>query len=246
MTKIVVLWAVVRSTSTAFEWMMRMRGDMICFHEPFGEAWYKGDDARWPQLKSDSERVAGLTFEGVIDSLHLASREKPVFVKDMAQHTEHLWSDEFFGQFTHSFLIRDPAKVLTSTHKMGPQFTMQMIGCLEQIALFERLTEFLGGPPPVIDSDELLERPNEMVEAWCHAVGIPFVVEALSWEPGARDEVGWYDSGSWHETLRQSDGLKPQLRKAVDIDDAPDEVKQRYKLALPAYEKLHAQRIQLS
>jgi len=40
-----VLWATPRSTSTAFEWMMRMRGDMTCFHEPFGEAWYKGDEA---------------------------------------------------------------------------------------------------------------------------------------------------------------------------------------------------------
>ncbi len=27
---IVVLWATPRSTTTAFEWMMRMRGDMAC------------------------------------------------------------------------------------------------------------------------------------------------------------------------------------------------------------------------
>ncbi|MCP4301768.1 MAG: sulfotransferase family protein, partial [Gammaproteobacteria bacterium] len=48
MHKILALWATPRSTSTAFEWMMRMRGDMTCFHEPFGEAWYQGEDARWP------------------------------------------------------------------------------------------------------------------------------------------------------------------------------------------------------
>jgi adenylylsulfate kinase len=41
-----VLWATPRTTSTAFEWMMRMRGDMACFHEPFGLAWYQGSDAR--------------------------------------------------------------------------------------------------------------------------------------------------------------------------------------------------------
>ncbi len=39
MHDIIVLWATPRSTSTAFEWMMRMRGDLACFHEPFGEAW---------------------------------------------------------------------------------------------------------------------------------------------------------------------------------------------------------------
>ena len=42
MNPIYILWATPRSTSTAFEWMMRMRGDMACFHEPFGEAWYQG------------------------------------------------------------------------------------------------------------------------------------------------------------------------------------------------------------
>ena len=42
MNKIVALWAVPRSTSTAFEWMMRQRGDLDCLHEPFGEAWYQG------------------------------------------------------------------------------------------------------------------------------------------------------------------------------------------------------------
>lgn len=41
MNPIYILWATPRSTSTAFEWMMRMRGDMACFHEPFGEACYR-------------------------------------------------------------------------------------------------------------------------------------------------------------------------------------------------------------
>ena len=61
MHKIVTLWAVPRSTSTAFEWMMRQRGDMECLHEPFGEAWYQGEQLLWQRFK-----------EG--DKLHLASR----------------------------------------------------------------------------------------------------------------------------------------------------------------------------
>lgn len=243
MAEIVALWAVVRSTSTAFEWMMRVRGDMTCFHEPFGEAWYKGDDARWPDLKPDSERVLGLTTTGVLDRLLAAAAERPVFIKDMPQHTVHLWSEAFFDHFVHSFLIRDPAKVLTSTHKMGPSFTLRMIGCLEQQRLFERLADRQGSPPPVIDSDELLEDPHGIVAAWCAAVGIPFLPEALSWTPGARDEVGWYDKGSWHENLRNSDGLKPQPRTAIDLAEAPDAVKRRYELALPAYTALHRHRL---
>ena len=59
MHPILVLWGTPRSTSTAFEWMMRTRGDMTCFHEPFGEAWYQGEEALWPRLKPDSAGVAG-------------------------------------------------------------------------------------------------------------------------------------------------------------------------------------------
>ncbi len=55
MHEILVLRATPRSTSTSFEWMMRLRGDMACFHEPFGEAWYDGDDAQRP-LCVDSVR----------------------------------------------------------------------------------------------------------------------------------------------------------------------------------------------
>ena len=72
MNPIYVLWATPRSTSTAFEWMMRMRGDMACFHEPFGEAWYQGDDARAPRLSADSPRKPGLNFGVVLERMQVA------------------------------------------------------------------------------------------------------------------------------------------------------------------------------
>ena len=75
---------------------------------------------------------------------------------------------------------------------------------------------------------------------------IPFIRQALSWEPGARDEVGWYDSGSWHENLRNSDGLKPQPRRYIDISDAPDRVKEIHAIVLPHYKHLHAYRLKAS
>ena len=101
----------------------------------------------------------------------------------------------------------------------------------------------LGAAPPVIDSDDLLERPADMVKAWCNAVGIPFIESALRWEPGARDEVSWWDSGVFHANLRNSDGLKPQVRKYVDLDAAPDRVKEVHARALPHYQHLYRYRI---
>jgi hypothetical protein len=243
MHKILVLWATPRSTSTAFEWMMRMRGDMTCLHEPFGEAWYQGEEARWPRIKPDSPRIEGLTFDNVWQDLLAAAASGPVFSKDFPHYIEHLWSDDFLGHFKHSFLIRDPAKVATSMHKNWPDFVLKEIAFVEQRALFDRLCDDLGEAPPVIDSDDLLENPQGMVEAYCNAVGIPYIEEALSWEPGERDEVSWYDGGSWHDNLRGSDGLKAQPRRYIDISEAPDRVREIYETVLPHYDHLHQYRL---
>ena len=243
MHKILVLWATPRSTSTAFEWMMRMRRDMVCYHEPIGEWWYEGEDARWPRISEDSPRKPGLTFDVVWNRLLSSAAESPVFIKDFAHYIEHCWTEEFLAHFNHSFLIRDPAKVATSMYKHWPDFLLKEMGIVEQRTLFDRLTEIHGRPPPLIDSDDLLEDPHGVVEAWCDAVGIPYVEEALSWEPGAREEVSWFDGGSWHQNLRNSNGLKPQPRNYIDIGEAPERVREIYDIVLPHYQHLHSHRI---
>lgn len=243
MAEILVLWAVPRSTSTAFEWMMRMRGDLTCFHEPFGEAWYHGEDARWPRLPAQAARTRGLTFATVWRTLRDAAAKGPVFSKDFPHYVRHLWSDEFLGAFRHSFLIRDPAKAVTSMHRQWPEFLVEETGFAAQRELFDRLCDRDGMAPPVIDSDDLLLDPAGIVRAYCGSVGLPFIESALSWEPGTRDEVSWYDGGSWHDSLRGSDGLKPQPRRDVDIGRAPAAIRAIYDAALPHYHQLHEHRL---
>ena len=251
MNPVYVLWATPRSTSTAFEWMMRTRGDMACFHEPFGEAWYQGDDARAPRLTSDSPRKPGLNFDTVLARLKTAANRRPVFSKDMAQFTDHLWKSDFLDTFEHSFLIRDPAKVLASLQrswiKLSNQegFTRNEIGFEEQRALFELLCDKHASAPVVIDSDDLLADPPAMVAKYCDAIGVAFIAQALSWEPGGRGEVLWYDGDDsiWHESLKNSDGLKAQPRKHVGIDDLPARLRTLYDDFLPHYQHLYAHRL---
>ena len=243
MIGILALWAVPRSTSTAFEWMMRQRGDLACFHEPFGEAWYQGEDPLWPRATPESKRTPGLTLDSVLAMLKTEAAKGPVFIKDFPHYIDHIWDDALLGLFTHSFLIRDPAKTITSMYDKWPDFHEKEVGFAEQRALFDRLAERDGSPPPVLDSDDLLEQPAAMVEAWCKAVGIPFIESALSWEPGARDEVSWWDGGSFHANLRNSDGLKPQMRRYIDIEEAPDRVRAVHERVLPHYEHLYRHRL---
>ncbi len=241
MHKILALWAVPRSTSTAFEWMMRQRGDFLCHHEPFGEAWYYGEDRRCPRSNDEPVR-AGLNSANIWQQLQSDAKAGPVFIKEFPHYIDHMADEDFLGHFRHSFLIRNPIKVLPSMYAHWPDFHIRETGFAEQRALFDRIAESLGTAPPVIDSDDLLNHPEKTVEAYCRALGIPFLAEALSWEAGERKEVSWYDKGSWHGKLRDSTGLKQQKRDYVPIDHN-DHLKQSYELCQPHYETLYAHRL---
>ena len=54
---------------------MRQRGDLTCFHEPFGEAWYRAEDARGLRLRPISEPGEKLTFDSVRQSLQRAAEQ---------------------------------------------------------------------------------------------------------------------------------------------------------------------------
>ena len=110
--------------------------------------------------------------------------------------------------------------------------------------LLERIAERDGSPPVVIASDDLLDRPEDTTRAYCAAVGIPFLAEALSWEEGERPEVGWYGEGTgpWHDDLRASTGISRPTTEYPPIDDDPRLV-EMLERSTPHYEALLAHRV---
>ncbi len=246
MHKIIALWAVPRSTSTAFEWMMRQRGDLDCLHEPFGEAWYQGEDPLWQRWRPGDKTTPGLTLDSVWADIKARAERGPVFIKDFPHYVSHMWDDEFLSHFTHAFLIRDPALTISSIYDKWPDFDEGEVGFPEQRALFDLLTALNGSAPPVFDSDDILENPRAMVQAFCDAVDIPFIESALSWEPGADTaQYSWWDGGLFHANLRTSTGLVRQPRKYVELDEAPDRVRQVHRRMKPHYDRLHSRRVTL-
>ena len=93
MNKIVALWAVPRSTSTAFEWMMRQRGVSTVFMNPFGRHGIRVK-SRYGAPDRDSLRTPGLTLESVWASMLDMAAKGPVFSKDFPHYIDHIWNDE--------------------------------------------------------------------------------------------------------------------------------------------------------
>lgn len=243
--RILVLWATPRSTSTAFEWMMRMRGDFVCLHEPFGVAYYRGVDRRTTRPDEnplEPVRSYASTWREILD----ARRHGRVFIKDFPSYVSHLADPDepshdptFLDHFQHTFLVRDPAKVLVSMYAQWNEFTMEEASFEDLHRMFDLVVERDGTIPPVIDSDNLLDDPHGTVRAYCQAVGIEFLPEALAWEQGDRTEVRWY-GGRWHDALSASTGLGRRARSHdVRLDDVPF-LREMYESCRPHYDALAA------
>ena len=248
MNKILALWATPRSTSTAFEKAMANRGDMSCFHEPYNEAYYYGyarRNDRYFIQDPTLQPTEGLTIESVQDKMLKLSRSGSVFIKDFAYSIMHKADDQFLDAFTHSFLIRDPEKVLTSMHSRWPDVALDEIGFEDLHTLYNRVADRTGKAPTVIDSDELLDNASGGMKAYCEAVGIPFIAESLNWEDQKVTENPTWNSDEhgFHDSLKTSTGLMKQKRQYPALDSNHDMLR-LYKACLPHYQALYEQRLQ--
>ena len=84
-----------------------------------------------------------------------------------------------------------------------------------------------------------------MVARYGQAIGIEFIAKALSREPGSRSEVLWYDADDsiWHETLKNSDGLKAPPRRPIDVNQLASGLQDLYQEFLPHYQHLYEYRL---
>ena len=165
---------------------MLERGDMATLHEPFLYLYYVHDGKkRLPHLEVDPRRPT--SYEDVRSMILETARNRPVFVKDMCYYvSDHLHDDvDFIRRMASTFLIRDPARSIPSYFRLDPGATLEEIGCEAQYRCFERIGEVTGQTPVVIDAADLAEDPASTLRAYCRALGLPFIPEALEMEPGA-------------------------------------------------------------
>jgi hypothetical protein len=235
--RIRMLWTVPRSVSTSFECMMSARGDHVVFDEPFSRSYYFGPDRRSSRY---TDSLPESSAEEVLEAIEEAARERPVFVKDMAYHAAKLLGPDLLKRFDNCFLVRDPAATLRSLARRWPDFSDEESGWgrLDEAV---RIVDSLGQPRVVVDADLLCSDPAGVVEEWCERMGLPYLEDALTWEPGMRPE--WDLWGDWHASSSRSTGFG-------ELGDpppppTPDEARlyQAYGKALPVYQKLAADAI---
>ena len=240
--RLIFLWCHPRSLSSALERAMLERGDMATLHEPFLYLYYVHDARkRLPHLDVDPRRPA--SYEDIRTMVLETARTRPVFVKDMCYYVVDALHDDvdLIRRMTSTFLIRDPAYSIPSYYRLDPGVTLEEIGHEAQYCCFERIAEITGRTPVVIDAADLAADPAGTLCAYCRALELPFIPEALQWTPELPD--AWRDVGGWHAELAGSTGIaRPRSLSGPGLDAAP-QLRDYYEHHLPFYRKMRTHRL---
>lgn len=232
--RILALWSVPRSRSTAFFRAMAERGDVRVVHEPFSYL------AEFGRCDVDGRTVS--SEPALIDALRDLGRAGPLFFKDTTDESYPgvLADERFLGRdAVHTFLIRHPARTIASYQAINPGVRNHQIGFESLYAIHEAVTAATGRRPLVLDGDDFAARPEATMAAYCAEVGIPCDLDALSWQRGERSE--WAPSARWHRDASESSGVHARTND-YGMDIAAHPVLGVYlRHHLPFYEKLRAQ-----
>ncbi len=231
MTRI-CLWSSPRNISTAFMYSWAQRNDTTVIDEPFYGYYLKVTQANHP---GKDEIIASMQCDAdkIINDVMLAPYQKPiVFFKHMTHHTLNMNTD-FMSEMVNVFFIRDPKKIIASYAQVIEQPTMKDIGLKMQYEFYKNAID-KNCKTIVLDSDELLKNPADVLKNLCAAIGIPFDNEMLKWKAGARIEDGIW-AKYWYDNVHQSTGFE---RQKTSEHILPNSLIPLYEESKPYYDEL--------
>jgi len=207
MYPIIALWSHPRSMSTAMERVMRERGDLACFHEPYMYNYYVERAVRaMPLFEVDPDKPR--TYEAIRDMLLEAGEAGPVFFKDMSYYVmPRLFEDRAFAErLTHTFLIRNPVKSILSYYKLDPDLTLEEIGLEAIWGHIQAVRDLTGEVPAILHAEAVQAETAGVMNAYWRKIGLPPAPHALNW--GAKDvPEDWQQVSGWHGDVLSTGGI---------------------------------------
>jgi hypothetical protein len=156
------LWSAPRTRSTVFLRSMVERGDLTVLHEPFCILGDFGEiDVEGQTFDTPASLLTWLRDETHDLKVFLKDHPPTVYVSDV------LADRRFLARARHAFLIRRPEEIAASSYALHPAMNINSIG-LESLCAVRAAMRHAGGDASVvIDSDDLVTRPEATMAAYC-------------------------------------------------------------------------------
>ena len=237
----IAMWSGPRNISTALMRSWGNRADTFVCDEPFYAYYLQA--TRLPHPCADEVIAHGETnWQKIVEQLTGAVPEgKRVFYQK--QMTHHLLDEidrAWLGLVTNCFLIRDPGEVIASYVKKNNEPTVEDVGYLQELDIFNYVRARTGAVPPVVDARDLLEKPSRILASLCKMVGVEFSESMLSWAPGLRETDGVWAKHWYGEVLNSTTFRQPPTREPEPV---PERLRDVYEKSREAYEQLYRHRL---
>ncbi|KGI79118.1 hypothetical protein [Oleiagrimonas soli] len=233
----IAMWSGPRNLSTALMYSFGAREDCAVWDEPFYAAYLKATGLDHPMR--DAVIAAGETDPSKV----AAACEGPIpdgrplhYQKHMTLHMIDGFPRYFMRACENVFLIRHPARVIASYVRKREAPTLDDLGFVQQVRLFDEEADRLGRAPRVVDSADIRARPRETLTALCEALGIRFSERMLHWPAGGHPADGVWAS-HWYGAVHRSTGFDEPEGPLPEHDGDSARLTEA---ALPHYEKLRA------
>ncbi len=222
------LWSAPRSMSTAFFRMMAERDEFCLVHEPF----YASESGLPVQVGSHTLRGAAEVIA------FLRNSPQPVFFKETTEfrHADLFARHPELLEMTHTFIIRDPRRVIESHYALNPNVTRDEIGFEHLAQIFDLVHRETGTAPVVVDADLLVRDPAGVVSQYCQRVGLAERPDTLNWTPAERPE--WSATNRWHADAAASTTFQPVERNYPVTTDNDERLAGYLEYHLPFYHRL--------
>src|SRR5690606_25193924 len=207
--------------------------DTLVVDEPFYGPWL----AERPSVHPNAgELLRNLdTDRGRVAQRLRTARDAPIqYEKQITQHVSVPFVEKEMSGVRHAFLIRHPARQLTSLSGVLGSFALDVSGW----PMLEELFAAFGWGAPVVDADDLGRDPARVLRLLCAALSVEFSGAMLSWKAGpGPSEGGW--AGEWYRSVQASTGYAPPGA----LPEVPESLQAHYDAALPVYDKLYESRL---
>ena len=235
MTIRIAMWSGPRNLSTAMMRSFGSRADTFVSDEPFYGCFLKHTGADHP-MREETIAAMDCDWRSVMDALRREPADgSPLwYQKHMWHHMSGPIGYSDFEGFTHAFLIRDPERMIASYLRKRESAEFDSFGLDRQAEFFEREADRLGRAPPVVDANDVLADPENILRALCDALEIPWDPAMLSWAPGSRDTDGPW-APHWYAAVEKSSGFEPPETGPVNLSADAHRLADRCR---PYYERL--------
>lgn len=226
----IAMWSGPRNLSTAMMYAFGARSDFDVWDEPFYAAYLRSTGIVHPM---QSDVLASYETDASVVSRQISERSGHLFLKLMSFHMCEGFPFDWAADCVHAHLIRHPARVVASYVKKREQPTFLDIGFEQQFELYRRF------PGPVIDSADVRNNPQKVMNSLCLSLGLEFHDSMLSWPIGPKSFDGvWAEH--WYDAVHKSNGFAgPEMGLPELTGDAAALVTQ----AMPYYEQLRSHAI---